>query len=132
MIHEASPETTSDVVASVAAELMISDLQREPRRVLEHIEHIEHDDVILRRRGAPSLRLTIEGRDAARDSTSVGPSPRSWRGPVATAELETSAPIAQLVTEWRAIAEAWADPDLAARLTAPIGRTAGTFLPKPA
>ncbi|HEV7723094.1 MAG TPA: hypothetical protein VGO60_17515, partial [Iamia sp.] len=46
-------------------EFMISELQREPRKVLEHLER---GDIILKRRGQAALRLTVEGRDAERDA----------------------------------------------------------------
>jgi hypothetical protein len=146
-------------------EFMISELQREPRKVLEHLER---GDIILKRRGQAALRLTVEGRDAERDAAYAAMvrlvrnlvvhgqagveeamiDAFPWSGflsdhertvfgaelssmLVATAELETTAPLAQLVVEWRATAAVRADPALAARLATAIDEPRGEPVPMP-
>jgi hypothetical protein len=147
------------------AEFMISDFQRAPTKVLEHIER---GDIILKRRGQASLRLTVEGRDGQRDtaytamvrmvrnlvvhdSSDVGAAvvnafpwaqflsddereafaeELTWTL-MATAELETAAPVAQLVAEWRATAAVHADPELARRLATPVERPVADPVPMP-
>lgn len=50
---------------------------------------------------------------------------------VATAELDTTAPLAQLLTEWRATAAIRADPVLAERLAAPVDSPLGERVAAP-
>ena len=131
-----------------------SEFLRQPNEVVAELE--EHD-VVLRRRNAPSLRLSDTSRDDERAQAfdalarllrnllvhspaglaeavddvfpwaTLLPKPRSGdvrrrTGPhsVAASALDSYAPVAQLLQEWRATAEVHADPRLARRLRTAI------------
>lgn len=131
-----------------------SEFLRQPNEVVAELE--EHD-VVLRRRNAPSLRLSDASRDEERaqafDALArllrnlLAHSPAGladavddvfpWvtllpkrdrvtfvdelgRTLVAASALDSYAPVAQLLQEWRATAEVHADPRLARRLRTAI------------
>ena len=145
-------------------ERQFSEFLRQPNEVVAELE--EHD-VLLRRRGAPALRLMRADREDARSEAlqavvrmlrnlavqgqlGLGAAldagfpwavflPSSDRARfaleltqalVACADLQNFAPVAQLLTEWRATAEIHADPALAARLRRPV-KAAGERVASP-
>jgi hypothetical protein len=136
-----------------------SELLREPKSV---VRDLDDGDVLLRRRGAPALRLSLVDRDVQRADAYavVGRALRSlavhvpgalgealleefpWtaflpkpaqaefiddftRTVVAAAEVDNFAPLAQLIEEWQATAEIYADPKLARRLRRSTTATGG-------
>lgn len=144
-------------------ERQFSDFLRQPNEV---VAELENHDVLLRRRGAPALRLTQADREDARAQTMLAAArmlrnlavhsasafesaledgfpwviylPKRERAAftaevtralVASADLRDFAPVVQLLREWRATAEVYASPRLAARLRKPIAAKGKSVLP---
>lgn len=145
-------------------ERQFSDLLRNPKDVTGDVEQ---NDVLLRRRDQPDLRLSRADREVERTDAframarafrnlalhnrgALGDAlvdafgwmeflPASDRKQfadefarvvTAAAEIDNYGPLGQLIREWRATAEIWADPSLVKKLRQPI-QTNGAPVPSP-